>query len=183
MIRSFVAVDIPAGVRDEVGRLQTRLRQPSDGIRWVRTDRMHLTLVFLGEVGTDFLDLAKEALVGAAAQHRRFEAQLGGLGAFPTAGRARVVWVGMSIGSDDLCALQGTVVGALVSIGYQPERRPFSPHLTLGRLRTPADVQRVSEQTFASSTFEVGRVVLFQSVLKPTGPEYTELAEFPLTES
>jgi RNA 2',3'-cyclic 3'-phosphodiesterase len=142
---------------------------------------MHLTLAFLGEVPQDFIESAKVPLVEVTRQHHAFAAQLKGLGAFPSPSRARVVWVGMEQGKAEVCALQADVIKALSSIGYQPERRPFSPHLTLGRLRVPEDVSKAVAVQFATECFVIDRVVLFRSVLGAAGPVYTALAEFPLS--
>ncbi len=182
-MRSFVAVDMSSEARSRIGRLQEKLRPTLAGVRWVRPDRMHLTLAFLGEVSDEFVAAAKEKLAGAVKGTAPFSARLSGIGAFPDSRRARVVWVGMGDGSEELCALQGKVVSGLKQVGFKPERRPFSPHLTLGRLRVPADVSRACEQQFQSDEFPVDRVILFQSILKPEGPEYVRLAEFMLTAS
>jgi RNA 2',3'-cyclic 3'-phosphodiesterase len=142
---------------------------------------MHLTLAFLGDVSQDFIESAEARLVEVAHQHQTFPAQLKGLGAFPSPSRARVVWIGTEQGKDEVCALQADVVKALRSAGYQPETRPFSPHLTIGRLRFPADVSKAVAVQFATESFMIERVVLFRSVLGPAGPAYSVIAEFPLS--
>jgi len=141
---------------------------------------MHLTLAFLGEVSQGFLDSAREQLTDVAGRQEAFTMQLKGLGAFPSPSRARVVWIGTDEGKDDVCSLQNGVVRALTSVGYQPERRPFSPHLTIGRLRLPDDVSRAVAVQFATEVFTIDRVALFRSVLGSAGPTYSVLAEFPL---
>jgi len=181
-IRSFIAVSISEGARRQIADLLDRLRrEPGVEVRWVRPELMHLTLAFLGDVSQDFLECAKARLVEVAQQHKAFTMQLKGLGAFPSPSCARVVWVGTEQGKDEVCTLQAGVVKALRSVGYQPERRPFSPHLTIGRQRIPGDVSRAVAVEFESEPFTVGRVVLFRSVLQPPGPVYSVLAEFPLS--
>jgi len=181
-IRSFVAVSISEGARRQIGDLLGRLgREPGGAVRWVRPELMHLTLAFLGEVPGDFLESAKVRIGEVAPQHKAFTMRLKGLGAFPSPSRARVVWIGTEQGKDELCALQADVVEALRSVGYQPERRPFSPHLTIGRLRMPDDVSKAVAVQFESESFVIGRVVLFRSVLETVGPAYSVLAEFPLS--
>jgi len=180
-IRSFVAVSISEGARRQIADLLGRLRHESGSlVRWVRPELMHLTLAFLGEVSQDFIEVATARLTEVASGHRPFPMQLKGLGAFPCPTRARIVWAGVEQGRTDVCALQAGVVKALRSVGYQPERRPFSPHLTIGRLRMPGDVSRAAAVQFESEFFIVERVVLFRSVLTPTGPVYSVTAEFPL---
>ena len=180
-IRSFVAVSISEGARRQIGDLLGRLRrQPGDAVRWVKPELMHLTLAFLGEVSQEFLESAKSQLSEVARRHGVFTMQLKGLGAFPSPSRARVVWIGTEQGKGEVCSLQRDVVKALGSVGYHPERRPFSPHLTIGRLRMPDDVSKAVAAQFESESFSIDRVVLFRSVLGPTGPVYSVLAEFPL---
>jgi 2'-5' RNA ligase len=180
-IRSFVAVSISEGARHQIADLLGRLRrEPGVAVRWVRPELMHLTLAFLGEVSQDFMESAKGRLVEVAQRHKELTAQLKGLGAFPSPPRARVVWIGTEQGKDEVCALQADIVKALRSVGYQPEERPFSPHLTIGRLRIPGDVSRAVAVRFESEPFAIERVVLFRSVLGPGGPAYSRLAEFPL---
>jgi 2'-5' RNA ligase len=182
LTRAFVAVEVSEGARRQIGDLLGRFRRESgDAVRWVRPELMHLTLAFLGEVSGDFLESAKARLGEVAQRHKAFTAQLKGLGAFPSPSRARVVWIGTEQGKDEVCALQADVVEALRSVGYQPERRPFSPHLTIGRLRMPDDVSKAVAVQFESESFVIGRVVLFRSVLEPAGPAYSILAEFPLS--
>ncbi|HTW90370.1 MAG TPA: RNA 2',3'-cyclic phosphodiesterase [bacterium] len=181
-IRSFVAISISEGARRQIGDLLGRLqRQPGAAVRWVRPELMHLTLAFLGEVSGDFLESAKARLGEVAQQHKAFTMQLKGLGAFPSPARARVVWIGTEQGKAEVCALQAGAVKALRSIGYQPESRPFSPHLTIGRLRMPDDVSKAVAMQFESESFGIERVVLFRSVLGPAGPAYSVIAEFPLS--
>ena len=179
-MRSFVAVDIGDAERKGVAHLQRGLRYKAEGVRWVRPDRMHLTLAFLGEVSEEFVESAKPKLAEALRECSAFDARLGGIGAYSSPRKARVMWVGMSVGRDELCLLQKRVVAGLEQVGFQPEQRPFSPHLTLGRLRVPADVSQVCGQEFRGSGFRVHSVILFQSVLKPEGPDYFRLAEFEL---
>ena len=181
LTRAFVAVEISETARQQLARLIDGFRRmPGATARWVRPELMHLTLVFLGEVSQEFLESAKVQLREVSSRHAPFTARLKGLGAFPSPARARVVWVGTEPGRREVCSLQAAVSRSLGAIGYQPERRPFSPHLTIGRLRTPGDVGRATTLQFESEQFTIDRIVLFRSVLGPTGPTYTRLAEFPL---
>jgi 2'-5' RNA ligase len=183
LVRSFVAATVSDGARSQTAALLAELRGMAlPGVRWVGPEQMHLTLAFLGEVTQEFIEAARGALASAVAGVRAFDAQLGGLGAFPSLGRARVVWVGMKQGRDGVVHLQREVVRALAGVGYVPEARLFSLHLTLGRLREPADVTTVEAVRFESERFRIDRVVLFQSVLRPEGPVYTRLSESRLAD-
>jgi 2'-5' RNA ligase len=181
LTRAFVAVEISEAARRQIAdRLAVLRREPGVPVRWVRPELMHLTLAFLGEVPPDFIAAATARLTECASGHGPFTMRLKGLGAFPSPTRARVVWIGAEQGRDEVCTLQAGVVKALRSAGYQPERRPFSPHLTIGRVRVPADVSGAVAGQFESEPFAIDRVVLFRSVLDPAGPVYSVLAEFPL---
>ncbi len=112
-----------------------------------------------------------------------FPFQLGGAGAFPKPGRARVVWIGPAGGGDDLVGLAGAVSGALLPLGYEPDRQAFHPHLTVARLKVPgnvADVLAAIGPGAAGDAFTVGEVVLYRSELSSKGPTYTALERFPL---
>jgi RNA 2',3'-cyclic 3'-phosphodiesterase len=181
LIRCFVAVDISEGARSQVARLIDGFRrQPAAVVRWVRSDLAHLTLAFLGEVQPSFIEAAKPELAQAAAAARSFSSRLAGVGAFPNPRRARVVWLGMEESQAELVALQRETVKALVRVGFVPEARPFSPHLTIGRLREPADVSAMTRARFESEQFAIDRLILFRSVLRSEGPTYDELASFGL---
>lgn len=179
-MRAFVAIEVGEPVRRQLEALVAGLRSRAGTVRWVGPKQMHLTLAFLGQVSADFVGSVRERLAATAGEHTAFSCRLNGLGAFPGPRRARVVWVGMDEGAEELRVLQAAVVRELVKVGFVPEKRPFSPHLTLGRLKVPADVSRVCETGFSSDRFEVDRVILYQSILKPQGAEHSKLGEWRL---
>ncbi|MEO0085928.1 MAG: RNA 2',3'-cyclic phosphodiesterase [candidate division WOR-3 bacterium] len=180
-IRAFLAVEVSDTVRIELGRLVGRLgNRPGPRVRWVRPELMHLTLVFLGEVAEGFVERAVRKLERVTSAIPCFDCRFSGLGAFPGPAKARVVWVGVGAGRDELRGLQVAVAGALEQLGFRSEGRAFTPHLTLGRLREPADVRPLVEGRFESETFRVAGLTAFRSVLGPGGPEYTQLAFLPL---
>ncbi len=179
-IRSFVAVDTAPEVKKELAALLEQIKKRTClSAKWVKPEQMHFTLAFLGEVSPEFIEQAKVQLEGVARHSPRFTCRLEGLGAFPGASKARVLWAGISDGEKEIKDLQKEVVRALTQIGYVPEKRAFSPHLTLARLRSPGDASFIKDISFQSSSFPVTRVILFRSLLKPEGPEYTILKEFP----
>lgn len=180
-MRSFVAVEVPAAARAEVAGLLAQVRQATAlRVKWVKPAQMHLTLAFFGEVTPEFVEKVKGQLAGVAPQFKPIACRLSGCGAFPSPGRARVLWAGMSEGRDRLVLLHRAVNDALRPVGFEPESRPFSPHLTLGRLREPGDARFIGGFPFESREFSIDRLILFRSVLRPEGPEYSRLAEFAL---
>jgi 2'-5' RNA ligase len=189
-IRAFIAIPLPSSLQERLGALQRGLerRVPPNSVRWVRPKSIHLTLKFLGDIPRDDGPVIGEALSVVARHAPAFTYTAEGLGCFPHARRPRVVWVGIQEPSGKLAALQGAIEEALGPLGYPPERRAFTPHLTLGRVRrrtSRADAARIGEvidsrpcETLAAVSVE--RFSLIQSVLKPSGAEYTPLATFQL---
>lgn len=180
-IRAFIAVEIPDDVKDEVGRLISHLSHQNLPVRWVSRDNLHLTLVFLGENPPEFIEEAKSQLALAVAEIRAFPMSLKGLGVFPNERSPRVIWLGIEQGRDELARLAQQTLKGLVTIGFIPEKRPFSAHLTIGRVRAPMpDARPIIDRPHASRAFPVKELVLFQSHLKPTGPVYERLGTYPL---
>jgi len=168
-------------VLDAVAAAVQPARSVRVGLRWEQRERYHLTLLFLGAVRE--LAPVVEALGAAAAARAAFPFRLGGAGAFPKPGRARIVWMGAAAGGDELVELAGAVTGALRPLGYESDQKVFHPHLTLARLKVPdnvADVLGVIGPEAVGEPFTVGEVVLYESRLSPNGPKYTPLDRFPL---
>jgi 2'-5' RNA ligase len=168
-------------VLDAVAGAVEAARSVRAGLRWDQRDKYHLTLQFLGAVP----DLAPvvDGLAAAVQEQAAFRFRLGGAGAFPKPGRARVVWIGAAVGGDSLVALAGAVAGALRPMGYEPDRKEFHPHLTVARLKVPgnvADVLAAVGPGPIGEEFTVGEVALFQSRLAAQGATYTPLERFPL---
>lgn len=192
-VRAFIAIELPPAVLDQVGRLQTRVRQdlPSGLIRWTRPEGIHLTLKFLGDVEQDHLPEIEAALRGACAPHAPFPLQVSGLGCFPTPQRPRVLWVGVQDSSGKLAALQRDVERAIAPLGFPPERRGFHPHLTLGRVKNPRRRGRNAPALEALGAYverarvrvgqiPVDAVHLMRSELLPSGAVYSALATVQL---
>lgn len=190
MIRAFIAVPLPGSLLDELAALQRRLERqvPPRSVRWVNPNGIHLTLQFLGDTPLDKLPAIQDALAVVAQNASACTFTVGGLGCFPNLRRPRVVWVGVQEPSGRLAALQDAVEEAMAHFGYVPEGRGFTPHLTLGRVQRHTSNREVAQVGEAVTGTPVGqlaeitadRFALIRSVLKPTGAEYTTLAEFPL---
>ncbi|MDH7511607.1 MAG: RNA 2',3'-cyclic phosphodiesterase [Clostridiales bacterium] len=183
-MRAFIACDLDKPLKEKLGGLICQLRRRGGDIRWVRTEGMHLTLKFLGEIREETAEKVKSALGVLARRHKPFVLNFQGTGTFPPGRKARVLWVGIKDISD-LRELQEDLEKEMERLGFLREKRGFQPHLTLGRVKSSHGLGPVIEefQKEAATVFgetEVLRLTLFQSILKPTGAEYSILGEYPL---
>jgi 2'-5' RNA ligase len=185
MIRSFFAIDLPQSFVDEIKHLQTRLKDTGADVKWVRPESVHLTLKFLGNVTEETLELLSSAALRAAADHPPLNLTLSELGFFPNRSAARVIWVGLAGDVAGLGRLRKSVESAATKFGFPPEKRPFRPHLTLGRVRSTrgwADLlAEMSEIKPMDLQFTAREVTLFKSDLRPSGAVYTILKTLPLS--
>ena len=185
-IRSFVAIELPDEARTALDDLQGELKAqtPPKAVRWTRPTSIHLTLQFLGDVAPGVVEAIADALRGVCAEHAPFTFELKNLGVFPNPNRPRVVWVGVAQPSGALIALQKGVTQALVPLGFEPEKRPYTPHLTIGRADRRAGRRELAEVGELITRSEVGtlcqvyveHVTLMKSDLQPGGAVYTPLA-------
>lgn len=179
-IRTFVAVPVPLEVTRPLATFAREVGPEAGRIRWVDPESMHLTLFFLGDVEGDRVPSIEEALERASAGVRPFTARLDGVGAFPDLDRPRVIWVGISEGAQQLEELKKAVDEVLEPLGFEPDRRPFHPHLTLGRVkqagRRGAVAGAASSWSFPAGSWTVDRLVFYQSILTRKGAIYQQLA-------
>ena len=190
LLRAFIAIELPSHVCDAIQKQTARLRQTlgNDLIRWIPTQNMHLTLKFLGDTASSYLDFLKQLLTHEANSHPQFDLQLGGLGAFPTSRRPRLLWIGIHAPAD-LVSLQKGIEAGASRLGYEQEERAFSPHLTIGRVRqniNPPELQKIRAtlDTIQLGNIGIARVDsihLFKSDLQPGGSIYTKLFSAPLS--
>jgi 2'-5' RNA ligase len=147
---------------------------------------MHLTLKFIGEAPDEKLSSIQEALKEVSSP-KPVRADFRGLGYFPNQSRPRVVWVGVEA-SDNLVPLAAEVENSLAPLGIRREKRPYVPHLTLGRFKGSKGLERLQKMIAALPSTEFGGLqtqsfFLYQSRLSPQGAQYTRLAEFPFVRS
>jgi 2'-5' RNA ligase len=180
-MRLFAGLELPGDVKDELAGLIERLRPSAPDAKWVPRDNLHLTLSFLGEVSEDRLAPISGALREAASSVAGpIATRLDGSGAFPTHRRARVVWVGLDDPAGRIARAAAAVAGALEPLGFPKEKRAWTAHLTIARLRTPADVTEVLRTQVPERRFEVAGVTLFRSRLARPSPTYEALERFDL---
>jgi 2'-5' RNA ligase len=181
-VRAFVAIFPPLEVRKTAlsGALEA-VRRSGDKVRWARPEKVHLTLKFLGDTQEEVLNDLCAALEETCRHHAPFDVGLTGLGAFPSARRARILWASVGAGSERLCSLATDVDAAFAPLGFEREGRPYVPHLTLGRVRgRPAsfDLSRAS----LNLDFRARRAKLVESTLTEEGAVYRTVEAFALGE-
>ena len=188
LLRAFVAVEIPAGLRQAVSSATASLREGIGAlVRWVPMENLHLTLKFLGDVSPSNVDMLSQMIRAEADLFSNFDLHLQGLGSFPSLKRPRVLYIGIQAPAA-LEALHRGIESASRRLGYESEERGFSPHLTIGRVKQNVTateqqkIRRALEQTKIDSlgTARVDSVHLYKSDLKPTGSVYTRLYSAPL---
>ncbi len=185
MVRTFIAAEISPKVREGLTRDLERLKILAPRVQWSKSENLHLTFRFLGDVPEKDLEELFEALEDGVAEVEPFALEVSGLGVFPNWHHPRVVWAGCGEGSEDAVALAGAVEAVCEELGYEPERRPFRPHLTLGRVKLPADAEGLEAATAAMRDrvygyMDVDAVVVFMSSLRRTGPVYSPMARIEL---
>ena len=182
-IRTFVCIEIPEAIQQRIGELQTQLRSVEAKVSWVKPSNIHLTLKFLGSISPLQLAAVCEAVERITSSRRPFEVEVIGTGCFPSSRNPRVLWAGITA-SSELNDLHGAVDSELARFGFQRETRKFSPHLTIGRLRSPSGSHSLSDAVANSSLrsikFNATQVVVMRSDLHPSGSLYTAQAILPL---
>ena len=183
-IRSFIAIELPGEVKLAISRLQEKLKSGSRApVKWVNPENTHLTLKFLGNIDMAVVDDIKKVLREAARGVPVISLGVEGLGTFPNNTRVQVIWVGLTGELDKLQKLQQRIDKELSPLGFPAEKRVFSPHLTIARLRDRASVNdrqeigRLVEKTIFESSldFSAKSVNLMKSLLTREGPIYSVL--------
>ncbi len=176
-MRLFVAIELDEKVRSALAELQGSLKRACDGVRWIPAHQLHLTARFLGDVPDAEAGGVGEAIARAGGASKPFAFELSGCGCFPTRGGVRIVWVGINEPSGALADCVEAVNRELELLDFERERRPFSAHITIGRVREDRSGRRirsgVEAMDFGPFEQQVKTLTLMQSVLSPQGPTYT----------
>ncbi|HEX7980401.1 MAG TPA: RNA 2',3'-cyclic phosphodiesterase [Gemmatimonadaceae bacterium] len=176
-MRLFFAIELPDDVQERLDEATTSLRAEAPELAWIDREKRHLTLKFLGDVADDALPRLTAAADHATATHGPLEMSVHEVGAFPNFRRARVVWIGVEQ-ERRLELLHHDLEVACESAGFEVEGRPFRPHITLARVRSPLPVDRmkafarVARSVRMRATVPVERITLFESILAPPGARY-----------
>ena len=186
-MRLFLAADIDRDTNARVNEIIARLRAIDPSVKWVRPENHHITVYFFGETDEATKDSIERILEESAAGIGSFPVRIGGVSAFPTVERPRVLWIGVDNPGGELAKLYETVRASVrrEKLSVKEEERGFTPHLTIGRVRercSPAlvrEVKRSAEAAFGE--FQVGAAVLYRSVLGRDGSVYTPLKTITLS--
>jgi 2'-5' RNA ligase len=184
-IRSFIAIEVPRELKSKLEGVQRELRQTEADVKWVRPEAIHLTLKFLGSIRQEDVEKISRAVAPVVTLWEPFEVGIRGMGCFPNLRNPRVVWVGIDRGKESLSSLHQKIEKKLAELSFPPEDRSFSPHLTLGRVRSPRERAGLSQAIEKTRGVEIGifrarEVILFRSELHPSGAVYTRLNQFPM---
>jgi 2'-5' RNA ligase len=177
-LRLFAAVEIPEDIRGALAEAVLPVRERFPKARWVPIQNQHVTVKFLGSTYPRLVEWVTGSISTVAGQHAPFPTRVEGLGAFPSGRRVRVLWAGLDDGDGPLERLAAALDEALAR-EFAPEKRAFTPHLTVARFDPPAPLDPM-EVAFESEPFEIDRIVLFRSHLRRPAPVYEPLGIFPL---
>jgi len=198
-MRVFIAIDINDKIRKAIADLQRQIASkvdvkkvgstssPQGDVKWVEPENIHLTLKFLGEIKDEQAGEVCEISKKVAEAHKNFDIDIESVGTF--GGRsAKIIWVGVGKGADELITLQKDLEDQLAQAGYPPEEREFSAHLTLCRVRNPKAGVKLAEAVKQFERLKLGSVAtdalcVYQSQLTPAGPIYTLLGSFELAKN
>lgn len=175
-MRSFIAVKISPAQREKLADLIRSLKKSGTDVKWVKPENLHVTLKFLGEVDEKGLPNIFDSLEKSLTNEQSFQFNLKDLGCFPNLHRPRVIWVGIEQGINSLKSLAGLIDDCMLGFGFEKEKRGFSPHLTIGRVKSTRLIERLTGMfksvSFATEIYTIDEVIFYQSILRREGPTY-----------
>ena len=186
-MRTFIAIELPQKIIGTLSALQNQLKNTQADVKWVAPENIHLTLKFLGEVDEKKIEKIIQALEETAKDNQPFSIRLCALGAFPKINFPRVIWVGIDAGDEETKNIAFVLEEKLQKLGIPKEKRPFSSHITIGRVRSGLNREKLvkelnilagqSANYCADLEFLTTKITLFKSTLTPKGPIYEILKE------
>jgi RNA 2',3'-cyclic 3'-phosphodiesterase len=184
--RTFIALEIDKAIRDRLVALQENLSRAADQVKWVEPENLHVTLLFLGEVDIRDIPSVHRVVADGCAGLSPFSLSVETVGCFPNPRRPRTIWAGVGAGSPEVCALHDTLEPPLLELGcYRREDRKYTPHITLGRVKSDRPTDRLAATLAKHAAWQCGEqtvreVHIMGSELTPDGPTYTILARAKL---
>lgn len=184
-MRCFIAINLDDSLKENIDQTIAPLRKGAWDIRWVPAQNLHITLKFLGEIPDSSINGIHQGLSSATAYHKPFLLRFRGFGVFPSERKPRVVWINIE-DAGGLRNLHKDIENVMELSGFEKETRPFSPHLTLGRVGSSRGmigffraVETLENRDFGN--IEIMKISLMKSELKPAGARYTTMADFAFT--
>ena len=183
LIRCFIAIKLPETLLNDIGQYINQIKKIAPDVRWVKAQNIHITLKFLGEIEKNLLQQVVEELFPLVNLVKHFELVVSGFGSFPSAKNPRVFWLGLEPDiKNSLYTLYQWIDKNLESLGFNREKRRFSPHLTVGRIKKPQNFKKlyhfIERNQFPKCIFKVDKIVLMRSELNVTGAIYTPIEEY-----
>jgi RNA 2',3'-cyclic 3'-phosphodiesterase len=184
-LRCFIAVEMPEDLKTAIGTVIEDLKKTGADIKWVGPENIHITLKFLGATEEELLKPICDALSAKLARYTPFYIKIAYVGCFPDERRPRVVWVGIQ-DTGLLKEIQEEIETGMEKFGFPPEKRAFSPHITIGRVKSQKRVPEMMKilKKYSSAHFadmEIKAAALMKSELRPAGAQYSRLAEIPFS--
>jgi RNA 2',3'-cyclic 3'-phosphodiesterase len=186
-IRAFIAIELPTEIKVKLTQLEEQLKSSRWNAKWVSPESIHLTLKFLGNINVDSIPHIQEVMEEAALSVATFQIGVSGVGVFPNPQRVQVIWAGLNGDLDKVLELQKLIDAGLLRLGFVPETRPFTAHLTVARMREESRsaereaAGKIAEATrFEGPPFLVESISLMRSQLRHEGLIYTRVVGVPL---
>jgi 2'-5' RNA ligase len=185
-LRTFIGVDIGKTIRDRAVALQGKLADARTPVKWVEPENLHVTLLFLGEVEDRTVPAVCQAVAEVTLRHTAFSLSVEQAGCFPNPRRPRILWIGVGERVQELVALHDDLEPPLLDLGcYRREERKYSPHITLGRVKSERPTERLSAALATLAGWKGGHITVSEiqvmsSELTPKGPNYTVLSRAKL---
>ncbi len=184
-IRTFIAIDIPEEIKDEIFEIEKELSKAAgEGIKWEEKEKFHITLKFLGDVNEEAINSIYQTLNESLSGFGKFSVIYKGIGAFPDFKNPRVIWVGCEDPIGKLFELQKIVEEKMSELGFEKEDKEYHPHITLGRVKKAKNIssliKKMENINFEAKTGEVAEVLIMKSDLKPSGSVYSVLRKIKL---
>ena len=187
-IRAFIAIGLPRELKADIGKISSALSNQVPGVRWVPAENLHLTLKFLGDIEEAVIPDIQAILNQITPRHLPIICKFGGLGVFPNFQRPRIIWLGVTEGSDQIEGLADDLSRELSGLGFKPEKRGFTPHLTLGRVKKgvqtaqlrkliEAEEEKTERLNDSHGLLNINMLLLQKSILTSKGAIYHILSE------
>ena len=185
-IRSFLAFELPAQIRQVLLRVYDEVKRSSPAVRWVRPEGIHLTVIFMGDVREEHVSPIMEGIGEACLRYGPFPMALRSMGCFPNSRNPRVLWLGVETDRERMSRFRDDLQERLLPFGIRPEKRDLRPHLTMGRFKKPSKKAAELEEMLlkyrglTSPVCSLNELILFKSDLKPGGAVYTKMKSWAL---